>query len=96
MSTPAVVVKEMSLSRTEFAKSVAALAPATPLAGDSLRLPLGTGHVTIAFEARPPRRLGGLLEMPQALVSLAFEGVGEEDATRFLHRFDIAFQRGGG
>lgn len=55
------------------------------------------GVAEIAFHALPPRRVGGgLLELPQARVTIKFGDVGTAEADAFLRRFDIAFQRGGG
>jgi hypothetical protein len=96
MSAPARVVKLMSLTRQEF---VAALANVggVEAAGDGTWFQnLPDGHVTIAFEPRPSARLGGLLDLPRASVTLAFETDGEASRRDFMRRFDIAFQRGGG
>ena len=41
-------------------------------------------------------RLGGLLQLPRAKVSLKFRDVTPEQREQFLRVFDVAFQRGGG
>lgn len=90
------VEKIMSASRDEFDKNLGVLlgmarAPRVPV-----DVAVGGGHVAIAFEALPPARLGGLLELPRARVTLSIENVEPEVADDFLRRFDLAFQRGGG
>lgn len=90
------VEKIMSASRDEFARSLAVLlgvaaAPPTPAV-----VALGRGSVAIAYDPLPAARLGGLLELPRARVTLSFDGVGVAEEDEFLRRFDVAFQRGGG
>lgn len=87
----------MSLTLAEFQASV------RPLTGVSLGpdeavviVQLGSGRVEIAFEKRPSVRLGGLLDMPRAVVSIVFEDVSAAGQAEYLKRFDLAFQRGGG
>ena len=88
----------MALSEPEFRKSLAALAPAHPAdAAWPLHIALaGGGRIAIGFFPAPPVTLGGLLALPRAIVTIAFEGASPEAQADFLRRFDIAFQRGGG
>lgn len=91
------VEKTMTLTRAEFANSLAALVgheldPAT--ASVAIALTEGVAHVT--YEPLAAVRLGGLLELPRARVVISFEAVPAAERTAFLQRFDIAFQRGGG
>ncbi len=91
------VVKMMSLSRSEFESSVAALAGASVAILDGVaRIADGAGTIVIAFQGLPPKRLGGLLLLPQARVTLDMTGLDEARAVAFLQRFELAFQRGGG
>ena len=91
------VVKLMSLSRPEFENSIAALAGADVAIMDGVaRIADGAGTIAIAFHALPPKRLGGLLLLPQARVTLDMTGLDEARAVAFLQRFELAFQRGGG
>lgn len=91
------VEKLMSLSRGEFEKSIAALAGgAVEIVDGVASLSEGGGSVAIAFDALPPKRLGGLLLLPQARVTLHVSGLDEPAAVAFLQRFELAFQRGGG
>lgn len=91
------VEKTMTLTRAEFATSLAALL-GRPVAADGgpVRVALSEGVVVLSCEPLAAVRLGGLLELPRARVVLAFEGVPPDSRAAFLQRFDIAFQRGGG
>jgi hypothetical protein len=89
------VEKVMTLSRAEFARGVAALAPEGRGANPA-RVPLGSGWVSIRYEALPGVCLGMLLELPRARVIIEFDKVSAVEREAFLRRFDIAFQRGGG
>lgn len=91
------VEKVMSLTLAEFQGSIA------PLLGRRLEvdktsadIAVGAGRVVIGYEARASVRFGGLLELPRALVSLTFDDVAADEQVRFVKRFDLAFQRGGG
>ena len=90
-----VLEKTMSASPDEFHRSIAVLgesrAPAL-----SHRLACGSGFVTITYSALPSVRLGTLLELPRAKVTLAFDATTDQDRAAFMPRFDLAFQRGGG
>ena len=91
------ITQVMSLSRNEFAMSMAAfLGSEVALERDTHRVPVASGYVDIGYRELAGVRLGGLLALPRAEVSLEFAGVGEADQRVFLRRFDIAFQRGGG
>ncbi len=50
----------------------------------------------IHVEELEKRRLGGLILLPQARVTLVLATVPESARAAFLRSFDIAFQRGGG
>lgn len=86
----------MSLSEREFEASVAKLGPHRRSSEGFPLFDLETGTVEIRYKPGPPKTFGGLLSLPQAQVELAFDGVSELDRAGFVHRFDIAFQRGGG
>lgn len=89
--------KLMSVSRAEFEASWQAFDPSPPPSlGSPVRLAVGGGVAEIAFEARAGVRLGGLLELPRAVVSFAFDGVAPDAREALVARFDRAFQRGGG
>ncbi len=100
MSTPArpvalVLEKIMSASPDEFHRSIAVL-DASRSPALSHRLACGAGFVTITYAALPSVRLGTLLELPRAKITLTFEKATEQERAQFMPRFDLAFRRGGG
>lgn len=88
--------KTMSLSRTEFRKSVGFFMETSPPDVDSITMPAGAGSAVITYSPIEGVTLGGLLALPRATVSIEFDGVDDKEREQFMHRFDIAFQRGGG
>jgi hypothetical protein len=56
----------------------------------------GSASVLIAYAPQPSVTLGGLLQMPRALVALTFSNATEPDRRAFLLKFDNQFRRGGG
>jgi hypothetical protein len=86
----------MSLSAQEFETSVGKLGAHRKSAEGFPVFDLTGGSVEIRYAPAPPKTFGGLLSLPQAHVSLVFEGAGDAERAAFVHRFDIAFQRGGG
>lgn len=89
--------KLMSVSRREFEESWRAFdSSSPPSAAAPARIAIAGGQVVIRYEPRPPVRLGGLLELPRAVVKFEFEGVEPDAVSALLERFDRAFQRGGG
>ena len=91
------IEKVMSISRREFAASLAALDPEATLSAAAWAS-VSSGGITAAirFQALPARVLGGLLSLPQASVEIIFADANEAQVADFLRRFDIVFQRGGG
>jgi hypothetical protein len=88
--------RTMSLSREEFAASIAKLGPHTNSADGNPLFGLQPGSVEIRYAPAPSKTFGGLLALPQAIVTLVFDATSPESEAQFLHRFDICFQRGGG
>lgn len=56
---------------------------------------IGDGHLCLQWHALPPRVIA-LLRMPRLAVCFAFVGVQEGARQRFMKRFDLTLQRGGG
>lgn len=56
---------------------------------------LGNGRLLLQWHTLPPRVIA-LLCMPRLAVQFAFEGVEEGARQRFMKRFDLTMQRGGG
>jgi len=87
----------MSLTLAEFQGSIAPLYGARLAAHlASAEIAVGLGRVIVTYEGLASVRFGGLLELPRALVALTFEDVAADEQARFVTRFDLAFQRGGG
>jgi len=97
-SAPIEHQKIMTLTADEFAKSIEAFAGhGVAIEAGRAKLAAGTGgSAEVEFEALPPRRLGGLLLLPQARVTITLAELGQTEAADFLKRFELAFQRGGG
>jgi hypothetical protein len=91
------VEKIMSLSTAEYARTLGQLLGPLPGEGAAcVAVAIGSGEVRIAYEPLDAVRLGGLLELPRARVTLSFTGATASEREHFLQRFDVAFQRGGG
>ncbi|MEQ1717908.1 MAG: hypothetical protein ABL907_18360 [Hyphomicrobium sp.] len=88
--------RTMSVSKAEFAASIAKLGPHEVSAAGHPVFALGEGRVEIRYAEAPPKTLGGLLALPQAIVTLDFAGETTAERETFVRQFDIAFQRGGG
>ncbi|HEX4894388.1 MAG TPA: hypothetical protein VFV47_13975 [Hyphomicrobiaceae bacterium] len=87
----------MSITREDFERSLALFAPGVQLDADGRAVvATDSGSARLLFEGLGKRRLGGLLSMPQARITLDLSGLPEPEREPFLRRFDIAFQRGGG
>lgn len=65
------------------------------LGSGQARVQIGQGHLLLQWHVLPPRVIA-LLRMPRLAVAFAFEGVEETMRQRFLKRFDLTMQRGGG
>jgi hypothetical protein len=97
MNAPGKIVKLMSISRAEFLASLEHVGQVKAMPDGTWSSALeGGGTADIHFEAVPGVRLGGLLDLPRARVSLVLNGGSSAARDAFLHRFERAFQRGGG
>lgn len=91
------VVKTMSITRADFARSLARLDEDAVLdAGGAAQVRAAGVAARIQFDELPPRKLGGLLAMPQARVAIVLTEASSAERREFLARFAVAFQRGGG
>ena len=68
--------------------------PITLSAGQA-QVRIGPGQLHLHWHPLPPRVIA-LLRMPRLAVRFAFEGVPEDERLRFMKRFDLTMQRGGG
>lgn len=95
-----IVEKVMTLSQSEYAKSITAFAGEAAgqaaARGEPVTLPAGAGQAIITFSKIKGFSFSGLVELPRARVVLEFKDVQQTEADELLRRFDIAFQRGGG
>lgn len=87
----------MSLAEHEFVTGCERLADdGDTISTREANISVGQGFVQILYKPLPGVRLGGLLELPRALVSLTYSDVPPADQDKFTKRFDMTFQRGGG
>ena len=56
---------------------------------------IAEGRLLLQWRALPPRVIA-LLRLQRLAVTFAFEGVDEASRQRFMKRFDLTMQRGGG
>lgn len=69
-----------------------------PLAFDdphTARVRLGDGSLQLQWQALPPRQIA-LVRLPRLRVSYRFAHVPAAERARFMQRFDLYMQRGGG
>ena len=94
------IEKVMTLSQSEYAKSITAFAGQqagqAAATGEPVVLVVGNGQAVITFAKIDGFSFSGLVELPRARVVIEFKDVCKADADDLLRRFDIAFQRGGG
>jgi hypothetical protein len=65
------------------------------LGAGQVRVHIGEGYLQLQWRILPPRVIA-LLRMQRLAVSFVFEGVEEDARQRFMKRFDLTMQRGGG
>ncbi len=65
------------------------------LGPDRAEVQVGEGRLHLRWQVLPPRVIA-LLRMPRLGVQFAFEGVDADARLRFMKRFDLTLQRGGG
>jgi len=64
-------------------------------APDRAEVRVGAGRLRIDWKVLPPRRIAAIV-LPRLHVGFAFGGVAEAERERFMKRFDLHLQRGGG
>ena len=94
----ATVTKIMSLTLSDFHRSVQTLAPRTGIRDGQtdFAIPDGEELALVSYEPLENTTLGGLLAMPRARVTIDLQHLDGPRREAFLARFDRAFQRGGG
>ncbi|TSE29147.1 hypothetical protein Tther_01667 [Tepidimonas thermarum] len=63
--------------------------------GEQVRVSIGAGALTLRWQALPPRTIA-LMRLPRLAVTFRFEDVPDDERQRFMRRFDLYMQRGGG
>jgi len=86
------------MSRNEFNHSFKKFVPdyRGSMSASSFKLDVGKGSVTIEIEVLPDRAITSLFILPQSNITLTMDGLSKNEEKKFLERFDISFQRGGG
>ncbi|MDH3476644.1 MAG: hypothetical protein OEM59_23445 [Rhodospirillales bacterium] len=92
------VVKDMAMTLEDFLRGLPSAMTGLDYRVNGHSVEAGTPErrLSIVIEPQPPRRLGGLLAVPRARVTITFEGYDPAAEAEFVERFDRAFQRGGG
>lgn len=68
---------------------------AMALGAGQARVQIEGGYLQLQWHALPPRVIA-LLRLQRLAVQFVFEGVPEDARHRFMKRFDLTMQRGGG
>jgi hypothetical protein len=63
--------------------------------GAAVSAQIGAGSLHLSWHAQEPRRIA-LMSLPRLAVQFAFEGLDDQERYRFMKRFDLYMQRGGG
>ena len=94
---PPAFEREMGCSEAEWLQALpGAVAPHPVEVGSgTARVTIDAGALALAWQVLPPRRIA-LLRLPRLSVRFAFERVADEARQRFMRRFDLCMQRGGG
>ena len=71
-----------------------------PATGETRQADAGGGlteqaRLHLSWEVLPPRQIA-LMRIPRLQVAFRFEGLSDDDRTRFMRRLDLLTQRGGG
>ncbi len=66
-----------------------------PEGAQALRAVIGSGQLRLEWSVLPARVIA-LVRVPRLQVSFAFDGVALAERRKFLRRFDMHLQRGGG
>jgi hypothetical protein len=96
MTPPITIEKVMSLTAQEFMDTLAYVGTAEKKTDGSYEFAVEAGTVRVSYAPLPSVTFGGLLTLPRAKVTLAFEGISNSAREKFLQHFDLMFKRGGG
>lgn len=92
-----VVVHEMTISHTEFFRTLPAAMGTIPfsVAGNEISADWSGGNLKITL-SEEGRRNFGPIPLPVTHVEIRFDGFGDSERLAFLKRFDSYYRRGGG
>jgi hypothetical protein len=96
MTPPDRIEKVMSLTAQEFNDTLAHVGTLEKKPDGTFEFVVEDGTVSISYVPLPSVTFGGLLTLPRAKVTLAFDGVSNSARETFLKHFDLMFKRGGG
>jgi hypothetical protein len=68
---------------------------AVELSAGKASVAIGGGHLDLAWQTLPPRRIA-LMSMPRLAVQFRFSDLSSEERFAFMRYFDLFMQRGGG
>ena len=94
---PASFEREMGCTADELRGWLPGASGGAPLAmlDGGADVALGNGALHLRWQALPPRRIA-LITLPRLHVRFDFERVDDDERQRFMRRFDLYTQRGGG
>lgn len=94
---PASFEREMGCTADELRRWLPGASGGSPLAlhAGGADVALGHGALRLRWQALPPRRIA-LVTLPRLHVRFDFERVDDDERQRFMRRFDLYTQRGGG
>lgn len=99
MKPASTILRVMSISHTEFLRSLKPLGKYYPYRIDESRRQILLTDRERRIEIRlgkQQRKLLGALDLPETTVEFRFHACEQRDIERFFSRFDICFRRGGG
>ena len=68
---------------------------ASEISAQTARVHIGPGELLLSWQEAAPRRIG-LMRIPRLQVSFQFKQLDDTERYRFMKRFDLYMQRGGG
>ncbi|MDH3688454.1 MAG: hypothetical protein OEU36_03090 [Gammaproteobacteria bacterium] len=90
-------VREMGISHAEFFRSLssALIGEEFTVSDRGARVSYAGGIIELTLSEERIRKLGSL-GLPRTMVEFKFSGLSQQQADRFMDRFELHFRRGGG
>lgn len=87
----------MGISHADFFRSLpgALDGQKVMMSSNAVRIKEGKGVIELLLSAQTERTLGAM-RLPTTMVEFKFRGLSREQVDRFMDRFELHFQRGGG